>query len=54
MYVLLFLVILIVIYIRSFKDNFKPENLEKVTPVIAVAVTVVIAFFVLSIALGGI
>lgn len=48
MYILLFLVILILVYVKSFKDNFTQENIEKVTPVLVLVVLFVLVIGILS------
>lgn len=48
MYFLLFLVILVVAYITSFKDNFTQENIEKVTPVLFLVALFIVVLNVLS------
>lgn len=43
MYFLLFLLVLVIVYINSFKDNFDKENIAKVTPILfAVTFAIVI------------
>ena len=49
MYFILFLLIVITIYIASFKDSFRSENLEKITPVLSVVAVLVILIAVLSV-----
>jgi uncharacterized membrane protein len=48
MYILLFFVVLIIVYIVSFKDNFTQENIEKVTPVLMLVAIFVVFISVLS------
>lgn len=48
MYILLFLTILVIVYVVSFKDNFTQENIEKVTPVLVVSMVFIIFISVLS------
>lgn len=48
MYILLFLAILIIVYVASFKDNFTQENIEKVTPVLAIIVIFIVVISILS------
>lgn len=38
MYFLLYIAIIMVIYVGSFKDNFKEEHIQKVAPVLSVVV----------------
>jgi hypothetical protein len=47
MYLLLFLVVLCVVYIASFKTDFNQEQLSKVAPVVIaiVAITLVLCLF---------
>jgi hypothetical protein len=49
MYVLLFFIILVVVYISSFKDSFTQENIEKVTPVLVIVTLFIVILSVLSI-----
>ena len=48
MYILLFFVVLTIVYITSFKDNFTQENIEKVTPVLVLVAIFVVFISVLS------
>lgn len=48
MYILLFLAILVVVYVTSFKDNFTQANIEKVTPVLVVSVLFIVFISILS------
>ena len=48
MYIFLFFVVLIIVYIVSFKDNFTQENIEKVTPVLMLVAIFVVMISVLS------
>lgn len=50
MYVLLFLALVVVVYIASFKENFTQEKLDKIVPIFAIGTAVA---FILTL-LGGI
>ena len=45
---LLTLMTFIVIYVAVFKDDFKTEDIDKVTPFLAVATILVFIIFILS------
>lgn len=44
MYILVYFFIIVAIYIGSFKDDFKKEDLQKVVPVVAVCIFLVLLF----------
>jgi len=48
MYFLLFLVIIIVCYVKSFKENFTTEKIEKVTPVLFFTLLITVVLCILS------
>lgn len=48
MYFLLFLVAVFVLYVKSFKDDFTKENIEKVAPVVILIAVIVIISSILS------
>lgn len=48
MYFLIFLIIIVVVYVNSFKECFNQENLEKLTPVLLLVVGVTIILCILS------
>lgn len=54
MFFLLYLIILCIIYIVSFKQNFNAENIQKVVPVVmAVAVAILLLVVLTSILKAG-
>lgn len=48
MYFLLFFVVVVVIYISSFKDDFTKEHMDKVTPAIILLTVFVVVITILS------
>jgi len=48
MHILMFLVVFMICYIHNFKDSFRTEAIEKVTPVLVVLGIVVVLFSVLT------
>lgn len=48
MYFLLFLCVLCVIYINTFKDDFTKEKIDKVAPIITLTVVIVMALCILT------
>lgn len=48
MYILLFLMIFTVMYVYSFKDDFKKEQIDKVAPILAVTAFVALALCILT------
>jgi hypothetical protein len=48
MYFLLFIVAFVVIYVKTFKDNFTQENIEKVAPVFVLIVFATLVLIVLK------
>jgi len=48
MYILLFLIIVIIIYVSSFKDNFTTEHIDKVKPVLIIGAIVAFALCILA------
>lgn len=48
MYLLLFLAIFSVVYVKSFSDNFTKEHLDKVTPFLILIVAFSVALCVLT------
>ena len=48
MYLLLFIVILIIIYVKSFKDDFTQEKISKVVPVLVFVTVVSLVLMVLA------
>ena len=53
MFILLFLIVLSVVYIGCFKEEFTKENIDKVMPVLFIALGIFIIFVLLSIVSGG-
>lgn len=52
MYFLFFIIVFIIVYIKSFKDNFTAETIDKVTPIILLVSLVVVALGIISSILG--
>ena len=52
MWISMYLITFIIIYIKSFKDNFTAETLEKVSPVLILGVVVVLLLSILSSVMG--
>lgn len=48
MTLLLFLAVLCIVYVVSFKDNFKKEDLEKVAPILLLGAVFIVVLVVLS------
>lgn len=46
MYFLLFLVVLVIVYVKSFEENFNEEQIQKVTPIL---ISVSAVLFILAI-----
>ena len=53
MYFLLFIVAIIAIYVASFKENFRQENIEKAVPVICIFALITFVACIASSILGG-
>lgn len=52
MYFLFFIIVFTIVYIKSFKDNFTAETIDKVTPIILLVSLVVVALGIISSILG--
>jgi len=48
MYFMLFIVILAVVYIKSFKDSFNQEQLQKVGNILTIVTVALIVIFILA------
>lgn len=48
MYILLFLAITVIVYIRSFKENFNNELIDKVTPILMLVTGVILLLMLVS------
>lgn len=48
MYFLIFLIIVIVVYIVSFKDSFTKENFDKVAPLIIIVIIFMVGTIILK------
>jgi hypothetical protein len=48
MYVFIFLLMLIIVYIKSFKENFNAENIQKVVPILLMVGAVIIVLTIFS------
>lgn len=51
MFILLFLVVFSVVYVGCFKEDFTKETVDKVIPVLLIAIGIVALFTLLSIVL---
>ena len=47
-YILLYLILITVIYISSFKENFTAEKIQKVTPALILVTIVIVLLCILS------
>lgn len=47
-YILLYLILITVIYISSFKENFTAEKIQKVTPALILVTVVIVLLCILS------
>jgi len=48
MYFLLFLTVLAIVYIKSFKESFNQEQVQKVTPVLVVSTLIIFIFAIFA------
>ena len=48
MYIFLFLIIVIIVYVMSFKDNFTKEHIDKVTPVLIIGAVISLVLCILA------
>lgn len=48
MFILLFISILLIVYIVSFKNDFSEEHINKLTPVVGIVVTLFVISFILG------
>lgn len=48
MYFIMYIIVLFLVYIATFKDDFKPENLEKAGPFLAIIVVLLILSMLFS------
>lgn len=48
MYVLMFTVSIIIIYIKSFQDNFTKEKIDKVAPILMLIAIVTVIMLIIS------
>lgn len=47
-YILLYLILITVIYISSFKENFTAEKIQKVTPALILVTVIIVLLCILS------
>ncbi len=48
MYIFIFILVLSIVYIKSFEDDFQKELLDKATPFVALLVILTVLFLLLS------
>lgn len=48
MFFLLYIIIMIVIYISSFKENFTTEKIEKITPIMLFTLIIIVVLCIVS------
>lgn len=48
MYIFIFILILCIVYIKSFEDDFQKELLKKATPFMAIMIILTLIFLLLS------
>jgi hypothetical protein len=54
MFILLFLIVLSIVYVGCFKEEFTKENIDKVMPVLFIAIGIFVVFILLSVVFGGV
>ena len=47
MYIILFIAIVAIVYIKSFKDNFTQETIDKVAPILLIIAGITLVFMLL-------
>lgn len=48
MYILLFVIMVIIIYVKAFKDDFNKENIEKLVPVLVIVAGAILLLTLIS------
>ena len=52
MFLLIFMVVVIVVYVNTFKEEFTAEHIEKITPLLVLVTSLIIILGILGSVLG--